>query len=516
MAYKVLVVEDEKEKARGIAYLIGKSNPECEPILLAFDGREGCRRAREEQPDIILTDIKMPVMDGLEMIGALRREGCTAEFVVLSGYAEFGYAKRAMELGVKDFITKPVDEKELSCVLNGLCREIEEKRISRDSMDRMHEDMREYAFREYLAGNAGSRPKIGEYLKQLGILDTCSRYTCLVLEGENKEMFDPKEGELRQEKGLVYALRVSDTQLAAVICAEHLEGEEKRAFAWESLLKGEIRRERFGIGMGSTYGSYEDLPKAYEEALIAVNYRILRGSGAVILFEELCGMENRAELLTRKEIENLRERIDRFDQEGFRVAVRGILRRVQEENRLSLRELQKLCLNIVLEGLRNIPTAQLQMNEYFGRNLFTLKSIEKFKTMEQLENWILNMVGSANELMLQEKVSPKGDIIQEAKEYIRQNYNRNLTLQELAEKFYLNPYYFSQLFKKKAGVTYQNYLTGYRIDRAKKLLEETELHICEVCRLVGYSDVNHFNQLFERETGCKPSAYRRQKGVKTF
>lgn len=516
MAYKVLVVEDEREKARGIAYLIGKSNPECEPVLLAFDGQEGCRRAEEEQPDIILTDIKMPGMDGLEMIGALRKAGCTAEFVVLSGYAEFGYAKRAMELGVKDFITKPVDEKELGRTLNGLCREIAEQRISRDSMDRIHEDMREYAFREYLAGNPGSRSKVGEYLKQLGILDACSRYTCLVLEGEKKELFAPKEGLIRQEGQFVYAFRISDTQLAAVICAEKLEREEKRTFDWQSLVSGEIRQERFGIGMGSTYGSYEDLPKAYEEALIAVNYRILRGSGTVILFEELCGMENQTELLTRQEIENLKERIDRFDQEGFRIAVRGILRRVQEENRLSLPELQKLSLNIVLEGLHNIPTAQLQMNEYFGRNLFTLKSIEKFKTMEQLENWILNMVGSANELMLQDKVPQKKDIILEAKEYIRQHYNRNITLQDLAERFYLNPYYFSQLFKKKAGVTYQNYLTGYRIDRARKLLEETDLHICEVCRLVGYSDVNHFNQLFERETGCKPSAYRQQKRQKTF
>ncbi len=516
MAYKVLVVEDEKEKAKGIAYLIGKSNPECEPVLLAYDGPEGCKIAEEAQPDIILTDIKMPGMDGLEMIGALRKAGCTAEYVVLSGYAEFGYAKRAMELGVKNFITKPVDEKELGHTLDVLCHEIEEKRISRDSMNRLHEGMREYAFREYLAGNAERRSMVGEYLKQQRVLESCSQYTCVVLEGENKEMLAPKEGLLQLDERFMYTFRVSDTQLAAVICAKKLEREQKRSFDWKSLVDGEVLQDAFGIGMGSTYSSYEDLPKAYEEALIAVNYRILRGSGTVILFEELSSMENQTELLTRKEIENLKERIDRFDQDGFRIVVRGILRRVQEENRLSLPALQKLCLNIVLEGMHNIPTAQLQMNEYFGRNLFTLKSIEKFKTMEQLENWILNMVGSANELMLQDKAHHKEDIILEAKEYIRQNYNRNITLQDLAEKFYLNPYYFSQLFKKKAGVTYQNYLTGYRIDRSRKLLEETDLHICEVCRLVGYSDVNHFNQLFERETGCKPSAYRQQKRTESI
>ena len=130
--------------------------------------------------------------------------------------------------------------------------------------------------------------------------------------------------------------------------------------------------------------------------------------------------------------------------------------------------------------------------------------------MEQLENWILNMVGGVNEVMLKDNVPKKKDIVLEAKEYIRQNYNKNITLNDISERFYINPYYFSQLFKKKTGTTYQKYLTDYRVDRARKLLEETDLRIYEVCKLVGYSDVNHFNQVFERSEGCKPSEYRQR------
>ncbi len=241
-----------------------------------------------------------------------------------------------------------------------------------------------------------------------------------------------------------------------------------------------------------------------------MNYRILKGSSTEILFEELYDMENRTDLLTEKETEQLKERIDRFDQDGFCIAVKGIFQRVLSENNLSLSELQKLSLNIVLLGLHNIPTAQLQLNEYFGKNLFTLKSIEKFKTIEQLENWIMNMVSSMNEVMLKDIVPKKKDVIVDAKEYIRKNYDQNITLNDISKQFYINPYYFSQLFKKKTGVTYQKYLTDYRVDRAKKLLAETELRIYEVCRLVGYSDVNHFNQVFERAEGMKPSEYRQQ------
>lgn len=112
--------------------------------------------------------------------------------------------------------------------------------------------------------------------------------------------------------------------------------------------------------------------------------------------------------------------------------------------------------------------------------------------------------------MLKDNMPKKKDVIAEAKEYIRQNYNQNISLNDISGKFYINPYYFSQLFKKKTGMTYQKYLTDYRVDRAKKLLAETELHIYEVCKAVGYSDVNHFNQTFERVEGMKPSEYRQK------
>lgn len=511
MAYKVLIVEDEKEKARGIAYLVEKYNPECTPILLAHDGREGYETTVKEQPDIILTDIRMPVMDGLEMIRALREVNYPAEFIVLSGYAEFCYAKKAIELGVRDFITKPVDEEELSKTLNKVCKEIAERRETEDSLSKLNDDMRNYALKNFLTGGTDSQYKVGEYLKQMGVLEEYGQYTCMVIEyDEALSGFGIEEGPISKNGMFFYGVKTGNAQMAVVVGSGSMDIEEKKKLALHFIIKEEQERFHISIGIGSSYKDYSQLPKAYEEACVALNYRILKGSGTVILFEKLYDMENRTDLLTEKETEQLKDRIDRFDQEGFHIAVKGIFNRALSENNLSLPELQKLSLNIVLLGLHNIPTAQLQMNEYFGKNLFTLKSIEKFKTMEQLENWIMNMVSSMNEVMLKDSVPKKKDVIVEAKEYIRQNYNKNITLNDISKQFYINPYYFSQLFKKKTGMTYQKYLTDYRVDRAKKLLAETELKIYEVCRLVGYSDANHFNQIFERAEGMKPSEYRQK------
>ncbi len=514
MTFKVMIAEDESEKAKGIAYLVEKYNPECTPVLIAADGVEGYEMALRENPDIILTDIRMPNMDGLEMIRALRDREFPAEFVVLSGYAEFNYAKKAIELGVRNFITKPVDEMELSGTLQQVCREIAEKRSTEDSRLKMNDDMRNYVLRDFLEKGEGDIYKVKESLEQIGAAGTYREYACLVAECENpdsrkEEMECPDFGE--EEEIFLYCVKSDPERLIFLAAGDSLDAEKKKMIGEKCLCLMDENNISTSIGIGGTYGDCMQLPKSYEEACIALNYRILKMKSREILYEQLCDLEsNQEELITDQEMERLRERIDRFDQEGFRVALKSIFNRILSENQLTLPDLQKLSLNIVLMGLHNIPLAQIQMNEYFGKNLFTLKSIEKFRTIEQLENWIINMINSMNELMVKDSIPKKKDVIAEAKEYIRQHYDQNVSLNDISRQFYINPSYFSQLFKKKTGMTYQNYLTEYRIDRAAKLLEETDLRIYEVCQMVGYSDVNHFNQLFERLRGMKPNEYRKK------
>lgn len=130
--------------------------------------------------------------------------------------------------------------------------------------------------------------------------------------------------------------------------------------------------------------------------------------------------------------------------------------------------------------------------------------------MEQLKHWIINVLQGMNELMLKQSMPEKRDVIEESKEYIARHFEQDITLNDISERFFINPYYFSQLFKKRTGVTYQKYLTGIRIARAKKLLEETDLKLFEISEMVGYSDVNYFRRVFEKYEGVKPNEYRKQ------
>ena len=273
MAYKVLIVEDEKEKARGIAYLVEKYNPECTPVLLAHDGREGYEKATEEQPDIILTDIRMPVMDGLEMIRALREVNFPAEFMVLSGYAEFSYAKKAIELGVRDFITKPVDEEELSNMLSKVCKEISERKKTEDSLSKLNDDMRDYALRDFLTGGTDSQYKVGEYLNQMGVSEEYGQYTCMVIEWDDAlSDFSIEEGLTSSSGMFFYGVKTGNAQMAVVIGAKSMDIEEKKNLIRQYAMKEEQDRYHISVGIGSSYEDYTTLPKAYEEARVALNY----------------------------------------------------------------------------------------------------------------------------------------------------------------------------------------------------------------------------------------------------
>lgn len=508
MSHTILIVEDEQEKAKGIAFIINRYCPGFSPEFFANNGKEGLNLALRCHPDIVMTDIRMPEMDGLEMIRHLKEQGSTSIFIVLSGYAEFEYAKRAIELGVKNFITKPVDERELVKTLTAAREELADKKEREEHIARMSDDIHAFEFREFLSGREDIAARIGEFFETEGILDSRRQFFSMIIECASAENSFP-EGKRTQGDTFFYTIRIGRTKYAVMTASPKLDTAVKKKIANE-IVNSCKDPKTVSCGVGRTVLHYKEIPDSFQEAQVALNYRILQENQPMLFYEELNNMEENTELITDEEIARLEESIGQFDRDQFKLLIRQIFRRVLAEKTLSLPELKKLSLDIVLIGLKSVPTAQLIINNYFDRNLFTLESIEKFQTIEQLENWIVNMINSMNELMLHEGLPKKQDIIAEAKAYICKHYNQNITLNDIAGNFYINPSYFSQLFKRKTGETYQKFLTDYRLDRARKLLEETDLPVYEVCQLVGYSDVNHFNQIFERNVGIKPRQYREQ------
>ncbi|MDF2510342.1 MAG: AraC family transcriptional regulator [Herbinix sp.] len=521
MIYEVLVVDDESLIAEGLKFLIERMVPECRVVDLAFDGLQGYKKAMELTPHIVLTDIRMPECDGIEMIRRLKEAGNPARFIILSGYAEFKYARSAMVLGVEDYITKPVEEDELCSVLRKSCNSILESRKKSELALEMEHSMKEYMLKDILELSGSEIEKKKSRLGNLGFPVMCQWYNCIVLEysragqQETEKNFHQNIVELADKYFYFSKSRIVipySGSMAVVILAFDKEADYRHLLNAAGRFRLELA-EKIGVsvsgGAGLTHHKIEEIRESFEEARCALNYKVIKGPDCIISYEEIRRITAAPKLIESEDVKKLEACIDRMDDKGCRQIIEEIFYKVEKEKDLTPGDLQLLSLNLVLTGIRKMPFMQFQLNEYLGRNILSLESIAKFQTIEQLKNWIINTIKSMNELMLKENIPEKQDVVTKAKEYIDKNFNKKISLNDISERFYINPYYFSQLFKRKTGETYHSYITGLRISRAMRLLEETNLNIYEICEMVGYSDPNHFNKMFERRMGVKPSEYKR-------
>ena len=505
--FKVLIVDDEINIINGLALLIERYLPECRIVGMAYDGEQGIHQALVSQPDIVLTDIRMPQADGIALIRRLKEAGSQARFIILSGYTEFEYAKSAISLGVEDYILKPVEEDELCAVIKKVCASLE-------MQNQQIKQIREYGLREILTAS-GERRNIRLKLSVLDFSLDAERYLCVVWEYDDREE-KPALAGLKESaaKCLDFCRTVLTVpflkSLAVLILVYDKENEEKPGKA-VIRMKQQLSKNmdmEFSVGIGLSCSRPEGICESFEEARCALNYKVIKGSGSVISYKEIQNLQTNQTLVDMQDVKQLEDCIDSMDDSGCRRAVDQIFKKLEHAGDVSLTDLQILSLNLVLSGIRKIPFMQFQLNSYLGINILSLESISRFRTVEQLKNWIVNMLKSMNELMLKENLPQRRDIVAEIKEYINKNYNQEISLNDIADRFYMNPYYLSQLFKKRTGETYQKYLTDIRMNRARKLLEETDLKIYEISEIIGYNDSNYFSRVFERQAGMKPLEYR--------
>lgn len=528
MGLNVILVDDEKGIVDGLKKIIERYIPECEVIGVAYNGLEGFKLIQKQQPDIVITDIRMPHAGGLDMITMLKEHGCKAKFILLSGYADFEYARRGMQLGVQFYINKPVEQGELrECI----CKVMEEIRADRTKLQEVdnlkqevHSLIQENALRDILDLSSDHTVHVEELFQMAGIPLDGTRLVSVLLEfdsslGNMKErQLDPVLRLIDRVMGQyckVHRFRYSRSQVALVVTNnERMEyGEVIRAI---QRLKEAIYRELklfVTIGVGTLQERATGISQSFEEARHALSYKVIKGMDVVIPYHEIIKLTRSRHYVSEEMITGLESGLENMDEKGCVSIIRDIFQRMEAEKGLSPADLQLHCLNILLSSVRKMSFQQLQENDYLGQQILSLEGISRFRTLERLEEWMVQVIEGIIALKMANNVPLKKDIIVVIKDYILENYNSPISLADLSARFLINPSYLSQLFKQKTGDSYLNFLAQTRINKAKELLERTDLKVLEICQMVGYSDTVHFARLFEKVTGCKPSEYRKNPSI---
>ena len=521
--YRVLLADDEEEIRTGISRKIDWAALGFVLVGEAGNGEEALELAEQLRPDVVLTDIKMPFMDGLELCRRLRQSLPGAKLVVFSGFDDFEYARQAVGMGVFEYILKPINAPELSQVLTRLGEQMDRQRRERRDMEtlrRRYEEslpiLRELFYTRLLSGQL--RPEeVQERAARYEIALPGGLWTAALVHvdapGRDELLLLPVQSFLEEQ------FRLEGAQARAVLFGDltavlvRLSGED-RLYP----LLGELERlsrlcqsdlgVSFTAGVGLACQGPEELPRSVEGARSALDYRVLMGGSRVIYIGDLEPQDAAVLSFGEEDQRALTSAIKLGRPEQVRELVRVLLGRIPQAG-LALGQCHLFLLEVVTCLLRLARGADVPVEAVFGEKFTGAVSISAFSSLEELGRWVEERCLRLHELLGRQRTDSAWQLVERAKDYIAGHYaDEQLSVETLCSQLHLSPTYFSTLFKREVGMSFTAYVTQVRLDQAVRLLRETDEKTYRIAERTGYADPNYFSYVFKRRFGLSPSKFR--------
>ena len=526
--YRVMLADDEGIVRDSLKMIIEKNFPnECE-IEMARTGRDVIELAEIFRPDIVFMDIQMPGINGIDAIREIKKSNQTAEFIVLSAYDKFDYAKEAVNLGVMEYMTKPFDKLSICEVVRRAIERIDSRRKKRSQDLFIREKMEsvtpiiENGFIYATMFNEYAQEDVENYKNLLG-LET--DYGCMLAfvmgdDQHGRQMTNAVGASVRMQKNYQKFRELLKEQWNCVVgavisnkvpvflpCARQQVTYEERIDMIDTCraLARRLKKEidiSFRIGIGSIRKLMDSMD-SYEEALKALD----NSTGSVAHVDDL-PIQCRYDDEYRVDLEN--ELFDRLrngtSEECGRAAARYF--DWMADNYTDKPDSIRLkTLEFVLFA-ENEAYLSGGMTYHFSDRADYLGVVMNTESVRELRSWFIEKFRECNGNMHTKKNEHENSLVQRAKEYINGNYKKDLSLDELSKELDISPYYFSKLFKEETGSNFVEYLTGLRMGRAKEMLGDESLSMKEICAEIGYSDPNYFSRIFKKNVGLTPTEYR--------
>lgn len=509
---KVLIVDDEPKLREGLRTFIDWEACGYEVVDTAANGNEALDKFQRYQPDLVVADIRMPGMDGLQLIEKLRMQDPLLHILILSGYADFSYAKKAMTQRVDGYLLKPVDEDELKDYLWKIKLTVDEERASQQWKHVTTEWNREALIQSVLTGEEDDDPApLCERASEVGISGKV--YQVLLLSAQTEGDVEAQGNALVRKalarlfeepgRGWVFAIHAK----LGVLIKEPLLSVELGGIYRELTAELAGTGIRFSVALGGKVGCLTEIRESYRTACELVRHHFFLDQGTVLTPEDK--RSGRAADAGDLSTEELGEQLFYAVDIGNQDAVKSLLRQLGEaymtdgamENEIKNRYVELLT-TIYSKALKQSPELQSRGKEFSDG----FSKIQKAYSIQELN-------GKA-EVLLQQIMNQLGEDgkhreVKIMLDLIHRNYSDNLKLETLSGIFNYNSAYLGKLFKNTTGEYFNTYLDKVRIEKAKSYLEEG-LKVYQVAEKVGYTNVDYFHSKFRKYVGTSPSAYRKQ------
>lgn len=526
---RVLLVDDEPFIVQGLSVLIDWAEEGYEIAATAADGSEALAYLKEHKVDLIIADIKMPIMTGIELLETIRREEISdAYFVILSGYSDFGYAQQAIRYKCMDYVLKPVEKEGLLSILRKVALMSESTRIDAQNKQKFEQA---YLARNVMALLFGKYDQMNlDYVKHHMQLSEGLRYIDIEF-CETTEIDEHEEGELRKlqrrlyqacldylkedeghcifdvsqdEKSYDIGFIYCDYMAAKQNCTEE---EYLRVFCknLETVVQCPIR-----MMVGKKVTDISAIAKSYSAACVLSSLEAFREKKSIYFYEEEVQINQGGIVLCKQSVDALITAIE----QNAKVEIRKCVDALYEEmSRMGVTgDTMNLNINYLLFQLIHLATEQDDcLNQEEILHYISESSFEE-GIMRGSKAHLTRFATEYAEYLTQLRKNVSRGVLAEIEREVRENYAENLTLRELSQKYYVNSAYLGQLFRKKYEMSFKEYLNNYRMEQAAQRLLRTDDKIYQIAQDVGYKDLDYFINRFIAAKGCTPAKFRKQNG----
>ncbi|OUQ28600.1 DNA-binding response regulator [Lachnoclostridium sp. An131] len=529
--YTVLLVDDEEEVIQVIQKKINWEGLGFSVIGYANNGVKALEMVEEYQPDVVMTDIKMPYMDGLELSKRIKTDFPATKVLIFTGFDEFEYAKEAVHLEIEEYILKPVNSVELTNVFTSLKikldQEISEKRSAAVLKNYYMESLPFLKANFYTTLIEGRirGDEVEKYLRDYQIEFEGPYYCCLVIHTSSTQVeknMNPvllamsvqkqaKEylGEKWKAKRFTYlGNMVMLAQLENENDVSELTDECDRFCRYARRIIGAV----VTVGVGWVCSNILELSQSYSSAREAVSYRAIYGTSRAINIREIAPQETGGfETVNDAEISNLFKMIRLNSKEDIIEEANKYMNHIflptksLQYHHIAVMELVSLLYRFAANNDIQTDAFSGDMGELYSRLIEMAP--------DALRKWFVDICLAFQESLISTRNKSTKSFVLRAQEYVHDNYaDAGLSLDSVCEELGVSNSYFSTIFKKETGSSFISYLTDYRMDQAARWLLETNEKSYIIAKKVGYTDANYFSYVFKRQFGVSPSKYRTEHG----
>lgn len=503
MIYQVLIVDDEEIVCRGLAQFVKWKKYGFEVAATASSVDEALSVMKKSHIDVAFMDIRMPGKTGLELLRIIRQEYPDVKSVILSGYSDFSYAQEAIRNGAVDYLTKPVVLKDIEALLERL----------KNDFDAIQDDNRIRCNRmeALLLSAAKGYSKADAVRFNLPALESWYGLSLMLKDRKlSEEDITCKKEQMRgQISALVPSAIFLEDEVFSLFCL--IPWDPQNDFHSFTTLLEQLcpELEEWATGASKQKYGLDALHEGWEEACRAQHYHRAGSKEGTILYQNIEKLFSKNALPLQDILPQLFQKLTSPETRNEVPSLLNTSLTSVLSQDISLTQYQTACISFLIElnsCLKDLSLPEKELHSSLNQVLSSILLSQNYQgctgCMTKYLDWLISLLNQFNEQSLGK------DVIREIQIFIRRNYAENITLNSLAEQFYLHPNYLSRLFKEKTGHNFVEYLTEIRMEKVKELLINSDKKIIEICDITGYDNPRYFSKVFKQYTGMSPREYR--------